>query len=241
MMQRPFWEIRVRDPRRERWQRILILLLIIAVPLTWYATRTYERQRYERLKDVNAGAAVKLQRQSSELEQLRRKVAVLGSGEQLTQQAMEQSRQSIKLLEAEIYLLQQELGTTKGIIGANRKDELQLRAFEVVPSEDPQRFFFKLFLGRTGNGSTPMAGKLAIEVRGKQGGKAVSLPLAELSRDVEAGGIPFSLRNFLAFPEGGRLAELRLPQDFSPSDIRVKASVDGERQALEKTFKWQAE
>ena len=175
-MSRPSWEIRVRDPRRERRMRVLIFLLVIAVPLAWFGSQWLEQQKTALLLQQASAATAREQKMADELELLRRRVAILESGEQLTQQASEQGRQSIKLLENEIYQLQQELGTTKGIIGANRKDELQLRAFEVVPSADPQRFFFKLFLGRTGNGSKDMQGKLTATVVGKQGGKTVYLP-----------------------------------------------------------------
>lgn len=240
-MSRPSWEIRVRDPRRERRLRILIFLLVLAVPLAWFASQWLAQQQSGPLVQQAADALAREQRMADAVELLRRRVAILESGEQLTQQVTEQGRQSIKLLETEIYQLQQELGTCKGVITSRRSDELQLRAFEVVPSADPQRFFFKLFLGRTGSGSKDMKGKLSATLVGKQDGKKVSLALADLSRDVPEGGLPFALRNFLAFPEGGRLAELRLPQGFSPSEIRVKASVDGQKRALEKTFKWQAE
>lgn len=240
MMQRPSWEIRVRDPRRERWLRLFILLLVLAIPLAWYAGYWMEHEKLAPVLEQNATQERQLARLTEDLEQARRKLAVLSSGESLSQQATEQSRLSIRLLEGEIYQLQQELATCKGALAGGKTDSLRIRSFDVLPGNDPQRFAYKLFLSRSGAGNV-LEGTLKIEVRGRKDGKTVTLPLDELSKDIPAAGLTFSVRNFQSFPEGGRAGELRLPAGFEAQEVRVVATLKGQSQPVEKTFKWQSE
>ena len=242
MMQRPSWEIRVRDPRRERWLRLLMLVLAIAIPVAWFASQWLEQQKVAGVLASAQEREALIRKQADELELTRRRLAVVESGESLTQQATEHGRQSIKLLEEEIYQLQQELATMKGLVAPAGKnaDGVRIRSLAIRPGSDPQRFYFKLFLSRIGSGD-PLEGRVKLEVRGRKDGKPASLDLAELSKDVSADGLAYSLRNFQSFPEGGRLAEIRLPAGFEPADVRVVASVNGQKQTLEKIFKWQAE
>lgn len=67
--------------------------------------------------------------QKAELERLRTEIEVLRSGERLSQQATEQSRQTIKLLEDQVFKQQQDIAFYKGVVApASKADALEIRA-----------------------------------------------------------------------------------------------------------------
>jgi hypothetical protein len=65
--------------------------------------------------------------------------------------------------------------------------------------------------------------------------------LAELTQDLpdqfRGQVMLFSFKHFQAIPDAGRFAELKLPDGFTPHQVRVRAEVKGEK-PLERTFKW---
>ncbi|MHA6495480.1 DUF6776 family protein [Pseudomonas borbori] len=177
-----------------------------------------------------------------ELDQARQRLAVVGSGEKVAQQANEQSRLTIKLLEEQIYKQQQDLAFYKGVLApGSRRDGLRIRTFELQATDRPRHFRYKLLLSRVGKDDQPLEGQLTVTVEGRQGDKDVSLPLAELTRgmpdQLAEPVVPFSFKHFQALPEAGRFAELQLPAGFEPSQVKVRAEVKGEK-PLERTFKW---
>ena len=172
-------------------------------------------------------------------------MAVLSSAEKLSQQANEQSRLSIKLLEEQIYKQQQDLAFYKGVLApASRREGLRIRAFELQATDSPELFRYKILLSRVGKGEAPLEGQLHVSIVGKQGEQDVTLELAALSADLPDAlheqPITFVFKHFQAIPEAGRFAELKLPEGFVPREIKVRAEVQGEKPLL-RTFKWNKE
>ena len=172
-------------------------------------------------------------------------MAVLSSAEKLSQQANEQSRLSIKLLEEQIYKQQQDLAFYKGVLApASRREGLRIRAFELQATDSPGLFRYKILLSRVGKGEAPLEGQLHVSIVGKQGEQDVTLELAALSADLPDAlpeqPITFVFKHFQAIPEAGRFAELKLPEGFVPREIKVRAEVAGEKPLL-RTFKWNKE
>lgn len=64
---------------------------------------------------------------------------------------------------------------------------------------------------------------------GKQGEQDVTLELAALGADLPDAlpgqSIAFAFKHFQAIPEAGRFAELKLPEGFTPREIKVRAEV----------------
>jgi len=235
------WEVTTLDPRQQRRKRWLLALLLVGLPLLVYGAywKGGEDSR-ERLRELE-GLAQHYDQLSRELEQAQQMQAVLSSGERLGRQANEQSRQTIKLLEEQIYKLQQDLAFYKGVLApASRREGLRIRSFELQTTEDPQLYRYKLLLSRVGTDDKPLEGQVRISVTGKREGAAVELDLAELSPEW-SGATAFAFRHLQAFPEGARYAELRLPDDFTPSEVKVRADIKGQRQPLERTYNWNEE
>ena len=234
----PGWEVRISDPRRERRRRGWLLLLASCIPtafmLGWYSAQMSQPRGPA---DTHA-LLTRLAEQDQELELLRQRLAVVGSSDRVTQQAMEQNRQTIKLLEEQIFKQQQDLAFYKGVLApASRREGVRIRAFELQTTDEPQLFRYKLLMSRVGSGDEALQGQVRITVEGQQHGKAASLELAALSDEVSEESIAFSFKHFQSFPEAGRFGELRLPEGFEPLKVKVQAQVKGDR-TLTRTFEW---
>ena len=225
--------------RRQRGRLPVLAILLLALPAAFFAGYWLSERRAGELLDQARLQGEQLKLRSTELEQTRRRLVLLESGERLAQQADEQNRQTIKLLEEQIFQLQQELTTYKGVLDpAASREGLQIRAFELRATEEPRRFRYKILLSRLGSDQQDLEGRLQVELRGLLAGQAKSLPLVELAEAVPPDGVPFAFRHFQAIPEGGRFAELLLPEGFEPQEVRLRASVKGQGQPLERSFRW---
>lgn len=224
---------------RERGWRLVPVALLLALPAAYLAGYWHSERRLGATLDQARVQAEQLQLRSAELDRLRRQQAVMESRSKLAQQAGEQNRQTIKLLEEQIFQLQQELATYRDVVApADSHEGLQIRAFELQGTEDPRRYRFKILLGRVGSDAQPLQGTLQVELQGRLGGKAARLSLAELVADLPADGLAFAFRHFQAIPDGASFAELLLPEGFAPQEVRVRAAVEGQRQPLERSFRW---
>jgi cell division protein FtsL len=236
------WEVRPSDPRRAGRVRLTLLLLILAVPLAFFAGAWWQARSTQAFMAEYDALQARLSAQERELDQLRQSLAVLSSGEKVAQQANEQNRLTIKLLEEQIFKQQQDLAFYKGVLApASRREGLRIRAFELQATDTPRRFRYKLLLSRVGKDDKPLQGQLRVTVEGRQAGKDVSLALADLTLGLpdqfSEKAIVFTFKHFQAIPEAGRFAELKLPEGFEPRQVRVRAEVKGEK-PLERTFKW---
>src|SRR5690606_19457811 len=115
------WEVKSIDPRVQRRQRILMVLAVLALPMLVYGAywKGGEDSR-ERIRQLEV-LEQHYEQLTRELEHAQQMQAVLSSGERLGRQANEQSRQTIKLLEEQIYKLQQDLALHKGVLAPDRK------------------------------------------------------------------------------------------------------------------------
>ncbi len=156
------WEVKTLDPRHQRRKRILLTVLLLSLPLLVLGAywKGGEDSR-ERIRELEA-LEEHYEQVSRELEQSQQMQAVLSSGERLGRQANEQSRQTIKLLEEQIYKLQQDLAFYKGVLApASRREGLRIRSFELQSTDDPLLYRYKLLLSRVGTDDKPLEGRCA--------------------------------------------------------------------------------
>lgn len=223
---------------------MLGLLLVLCIPLAFYVGGWW--QQYSQPAVVGQPAEpVRDEQLLREVDELHQRVALLSSAEKVSQQANEQSRLTIKLLEEQIYKQQQDLAFYKGVLApASRREGLRIKTFELQATDRPEHFRYKILLSRVGKGETPLEGQLQVSIVGKQGEQDVTLELAALGADLPDAlpeqPIAFAFKHFQAIPEAGRFAELKLPEGFIPREIKVRAEVQGEKPLL-RTFKWNKE
>lgn len=222
-----------------RARYLVPLLLLLALPAAFFAGHWQSGRQFGERLDQARVQGEQLQLRTVELEQLRRQLAVLESGARLASHAGEQSRQTIKLLEEQVFQLQQELATCKDVLApAGNREGLRIRSFELQSTADPRRFRFQILLSRVGSDQQPMEGRLHVELRGLQDGRSRQLPLAALVEAVPSDGLPFAFRHFQAIPGAGRFADMELPEGFVPLEVHLRAQIKGRRQPLERSFRW---
>lgn len=238
------WEVRLHDPARARRLRLCAGLLVLSLPLAFYAGSWWQ-QRQPAVVAESASAAPRDEQLLREVDELHQRLALLASADKVSQQANEQSRLTIKLLEEQIYQQQQDLAFYKGVLApASRREGLRVKTFELQATDRPGHFRYKILLSRVGKGETPLEGQLQVSITGQQGRQVVTLELAALSAGLPDAlpqqPITFAFKHFQAIPEAGRFAELKLPEGFIPHEIKVHAEVQGEK-PLVRTFKWNKE
>lgn len=222
-----------------RARYLVPVALLLALPAAFFAGHWQSGRQYGERLDQARVQGEQLQLRTVELDQLRRQLAVLESGARLAQQAGEQSRQTIKLLEEQVFQLQQELATCKDVLApAGKREGLRIRSFELQSTEDPRRFRFRVLLSRVGSDQQPLEGLLRIELRGLQAGRSRNLTLDTLVEAVPSEGLPFAFRHFQAIPGPGQFAEMTLPEGFEPLEVHLRARVKGTRQERERSFRW---
>lgn len=239
------WEVRLSDPGRARRRRMLVLLLVLCMPLAFYAGSLWQQYRYPAPAEGALAVTVEDEQLLREVEELRQRLLVMSSAEKVSQQANEQSRLAIKLLEEQIYKQQQDLASYKGVLApASRREGLRIRTFELQATDRPEYFRYKILLSRVGKGDTPLEGQLQVAILGKQGEQDVTHELSALTVEVpeaaSAQSFAFAFKHFQAIPEAGRFAELKVPEGFIPREIKVRAEVQGEKPVV-RTFKWNKE
>lgn len=224
---------------------MFVVLLLLCIPLAFYAGGWWQQYSQPAVVLGQPAEPVRDEQLLREVDELRQRVAVLSSAEKVSLQANEQSRLTIKLLEEQIYKQQQDLAFYKGVLApASRREGLRIKTFELQATDRPEHFRYKILLSRVGKGETPLEGQLQVLIVGKQGEQDVTLELAALGADLPDAlpgqSIAFAFKHFQAIPEAGRFAELKLPEGFTPREIKVRAEVKGEKPLL-RTFKWNKE
>jgi hypothetical protein len=226
------WQVMPVTPGRSWRRRLLCGALILCIPLAFYAGGLWQQGR-----SAPATGSLQSEQHEGALEELRQQLAVLQSADQLSQQANEKSRLTIKLLEEQIYQQQQDLAFYKGVVAPeSRQNALNIKAFELLPTEMEGRYRYKVLLNRLGKGDKPLQGQLHISVTGRQDGKTLRLPLAELVKgvpDAQEAPIAFVFKHFLAIPEAAQFAELQLPPGFVAEKVMVRAEIKGQKDVVQ--------
>ncbi|EMD0887552.1 TPA: hypothetical protein VDW45_002314 [Pseudomonas aeruginosa] len=215
------WELQFRDPRRAWLVRLGVGALLLAVPLAFLGGRWSTGADAARSEADAQRQETLIGEQKAELERLRTEIEVLRSGERLSQQATEQSRQTIKLLEDQVFKQQQDIAFYKGVVApASKADALEIRAFEVQGTDDPQRFRYKVMLSRLGRDDRKLDGRLKVRISGKLARKDATYDLEQLSPELGKTGLSISLRHFQSIPEGGAFRRAGAAEELHPEADR---------------------
>lgn len=230
------WEVR---PARRRsawawlWGLSLILLMLggafaAGVWWSWQQESGLSSSQRELLRQLAA--------QQQELDELRERYARVASSDQVGQQAGEHSRQTIQLLEQQIFELQQDLAYYKGVLApASRREGLEIRSVDIVPAEELGRYRYRVMLSRIGADDGEISGTLRLRIVGQRAAKSAVVDLADGNSD---GALAFAFRHFQALPGGAEYSDVQLPEGFAPVRIEAVAVVDGQETPVERTFDW---
>lgn len=186
-----------------------------------------------------AGVVEKLKEYIGSLEEQKQKlleqVAVVERNRQVEQQAFSDVDSSLKGLQEEILELKQEVAFYRGIV-APRESEggLNIQSFRIERSGEDRSFRFKLVLTQVAKSDSAVKGRVRIELAGVKEGKALNLPLS----DISSGVVPNLDLRFKYFQtiEGNMV----LPAGFAPTNVIIEIIPTGGRSGFSKNFAWEA-
>lgn len=225
-------------PWRSFFRRLMALLLIVISAASGY---WYGRYRGFQIEDQAVAQVERLKEELQQknvlLQESTLRVATLEKGAEVDQKATEGVRQVVKDLKDQIAALQEEVTLYKGIMAPSATNSgLQIQEFTLDSTSEPQRFRFKLMLTQVGDNNRFIQGFVGVNVVGVLNGQVTSIPLMDLSDDIDRLDIRFRYRYFQDVN-----GELKLPDGFVPEQVQVVAQATGNKaKRLEKTFDWNA-
>jgi hypothetical protein len=217
---------------------VSLLLLILAIPATyWYAWQASLRLQADVLQERD-GLLVQREEIAYELNASRQHAQQLEVDLLVAVESVAENRGMVQGLEQQLFHLQQDLAQYQGALEPNAASPgVRIQAFELQATDDPNRFRYKIMVSRVGDEDDTLQARLVIQVHGRQNGKEVSIPLAELTDADNETGILLDFRYFQVVPADGQKSELHLPEGFEPMRIELQALQDGSA-LVERTFEW---
>ncbi len=231
-------------PRTSKWFSVLkwvgVLLLILAIPASaWQAWQAGLRSQADVVLERNR---LLEQREELlfELTAARERAQELEVDLLVALESVSENRGMVQELEQQLFHLQQDLAQYQGaLVPSATSPGIRIQAFELLPTEEPGRYRFKIMVSRVGEEADTVQAQLRMSVHGLQDGKKATLPLAQLTEADDADGIALDFRYFQVVPASDAEWELRLPEGFEPLRVDLQALQDGSA-VVERSFEWTA-
>jgi cell division protein FtsB len=216
------------DPDRRRFLRLLFVLsLAFALGFAFWLGQYSSAP--EDVGNSLGELEAELRARSDEVRILEQQVANLQAASGIESSAASQLRSTLSETQATVDRLAREGELYRSLMDSSVQTRgLTFQRLEIRRSATPGRFVYRLTLLQRAQKHVPLGGKLALVVKGVQGGKAVAVD------------VPLQPLKMLYFQilDG----EFRLPEGFEPRTVRVVAEVNkGRPQKLESTQDWQIE
>lgn len=162
-------------------------------------------------------------------------LAIQGTRYEVDRQALELVRKDMAAQQEELAALEEGLAFYRSLLTPGEiAPGLSLREIELVAGERPRHFLFRIVVQQEARKRDLLKGELSVTVRGKRAGVAVEYSLAQLSDDVEVGGVSLAFRYFQSV-EG----DITLPEGFEPQELTVVAKTSGARRLeASQEFPW---
>jgi hypothetical protein len=170
--------------------------------------------------------------------ELNRQVGVMVARHEVDRAALEMVRQELAEQKEQIAGLEEGVRFYRSLMTPGEIAQgFSLRAVELVPRDEPGRYGFRIVAQQEARKHSTLQGELYAELIGDQAGESRSIPLFELSPDVEHRVLPLRFRYFQSI-EG----DLVLPEGFAPQAISVVATVTAPRRAeVREHYPWQVQ
>lgn len=171
-----------------------------------------------------------------QIEKLREEKAVLERAAQIERKAYDELDTTLKVLQAEILELKEELAFYRGIVSPkDSASGLQLQRFRIEPSGRPGGYRYKVILTQVLNDDRNARGVIRINIEGMQKGEPRVLGLNQVS-EKNVKELDYRFKYFQNV-EG----EIQLPEGFKPHRVTITVVPNQRDQdAFEKTFDWPA-
>ena len=168
------------------------------------------------------------------IEVLREEKAVLERAAQIERKAYDELDTTLKVLQAEILELKEELAFYRGIVSPRDAAQgLHLQRFRVEPNGKPQGYRYKILLTQILKDDTTARGRIQFTIEGLHNNETRVLGLDQVA-EKPVKELDYSFRYFQNL-EG----DLKLPADFKPQRVTLKVMPHrSSGEAIEKTFSW---
>lgn len=178
---------------------------------------------------------VLLPQQQQEISRLEGELQVQATRHEVDRQALEMVRREIAAQKERASALEEGLRFYRSLMAPGEIAQgLSLRPLELVSTENPLRYTFRIVAQQEARKHNLLKGELSLEVVGVLDGEQVSYSMAELSEDVEGLDVPLRFRYFQSI-EG----ELELPEGFEPNSVSAVATASSPKKAeVREQFPW---
>jgi len=227
--------VKAHHPWRSR-----ILLVLAVVGLALMAWSVFEYGRFSAGYDsIEASQEHKVllnhvDELEEQIEKLREEKAVLERAAQIERKAYDELDTTLKVLQAEILELKEELAFYRGIVSPRDASHgLHLQRFKIEPSGKTRSFRYKVILTQVLKNDSTARGVIHINIEGTQKDQHVVLGLAQIT-EKNVKEVEYSFKYFQNV-EG----EIELPAGFTPQRVTISVIPRNQRQdAFDKTFDW---
>lgn len=172
-----------------------------------------------------------------QIENLREEKAVLERAAQIERKAYDELDTTLKVLQAEILELKEELAFYRGIVSPRDAAQgLHLQRFKIEANGKPRGYRYKVILTQVLKNDRTARGSIRISIAGQSGNETKVLSLREVT-EKSVKELEYRFKYFQNL-EG----DIQLPVGFKPQRITVSLLPKGARgeELIEKTFDWPA-
>lgn len=230
--------VRPHQPKRLGALWSLVLIAAVGVSYLMYKYGQY-RGGYDQRSALQTEA--NLNRELGELSstntQLRERIALLETGENIDREAYDKVETALGDLQAQIQKQKEELAFYRGIVAPeDGKRGLKIQQFELSPAGANSEFRMRLVLVQAAaKQDRKITGTVTMSVEGARDGVFVSYDVADLISGSEAEqSFGFSFRYFQNFER-----QLVLPTGFVPQRVNVEVSPKGRTaEVIKQSFDW---
>jgi len=218
--------------------RVMLALLLVALILIGWAIFEYGRfsAGYDSVEATHEHKVLldHVDDLEEQIEKLREEKAVLERAAQIERKAYDELDTTLKVLQAEIIELKEELAFYRGIVSPkDAAHGLHLQRFRIEPSGKPRGYRYKVILTQVLNDDRNARGVIRINIQGMQKGEPKVLGLNQVS-EKNVKELEYRFKYFQNV-EG----EIQLPEDFKPQRVIISVVPNQRDQdAFEKTFDW---
>ncbi|SEI81306.1 hypothetical protein SAMN05421831_11112 [Allopseudospirillum japonicum] len=227
-------------PKRQRspWKTVLLVLILLALSAgaSYWAGHWQVWRKQHGAVEERDQLRVEVQVKEKQLQDLRRKLAIVESGNDIDRKAYQELQQASAELNARIAQLENEVAFYKRVMDPDNVDKgLRVARWELAATTDAKVFDYKLVISQVADNNNYIEGLALVNLVGRQGTTPnVVIPLKDVSEEVQELGIKFRFRFFQNVT-----GQIRLPDDFVAERVQVILQSTGSKaMRVEKYFDW---
>ena len=204
---------------RSRLTLVLIWLVVIfgMLALGYFAGFYNNKNQLSKVKTERDVLADTLRQSQSNLLELRKRLVVFETSEEIDRISVQRAQEMVKSLEIKNSDLEREVAFYKSIMSPESSGAgLVVNSIDIQSTDILNVYQYSVVLAQLKSNGAFINGWAQITVEGVQDQEVVSLTLDQLQTDVDSRGIAFKFRYFEAL-EGS----LTLPDGFTPEQVLV--------------------